>query len=697
MTLFRRDKEAAAGRSAPDGDAYQRKKLREAQRQRKQSAAAREIGPIPAVADPARKAAALEYFRTFCETYFPARFSLAWSDDHLVVLNDFQRCIVDGGLQAVAMPRGSGKTSLVECGVLWADFRGCHELIALIGATEEAGKEMLSSLVTELQTNDLLAADFPEVCHAIRQLEGINQRRLLLDGRRVSIKLTDRYIVLPNIPPNPAASSVIKVAGLTGRVRGMKFTRPDGRVVRPKLVIIDDPQTDKSAKSPVQNNRREELVAGPILGLAGPRQKISAILPCTVIAEGDLADRFLDREKHPEWNGRRTKLLPEMPEDLDLWGRYAEARADGMRAGDGGEAGNAFYAKHRKAMDRGARAAWPARHNPDELSAIQHAMNLCLNNRKAFYAEYQNDPQGAEEGEREFLEADEIARKLNGIPRGTVPAELPLLTAGIDVQKDCLYWLAAAWGEGFAGGVVDYGSFPDQRRNYFVLADVRKTIAQEFPKAGFEGALFAALERLVEALLTREFPCHGVAGVLRVKRILIDAGWGRSSNTIYQFCRSSKHSALLLPSHGKGLSARMKPMDSWKVPPPGRKGDGWTVTRNEGRAIPHATIDTNSWKTHVQIRLATALGDRGCLALFGRDPRTHEMLADHLTAEMRNKTFGQGRWLDEWNQKPGHPDNHFLDCLVASAVGASIEGVTFLPMQPRPAKKPRKKVSYLNL
>ena len=36
--------------------------------------------------------------------------------------------------------------------------------------------------------------------------------------------------------------------------------------------------------------------------------------------------------------------------------------------------------------------AWPERFNHDELSAIQHAMNLKLQDERAFYAEYQNEP-----------------------------------------------------------------------------------------------------------------------------------------------------------------------------------------------------------------------------------------------------------------------------------------------------------------
>ena len=51
------------------------------------------------------------------------------------------------------------------------------------------------------------------------------------------------------------------------------------------------------------------------------------------------------------------------------------------------------------------------------------------------------------------------------------------------------------------------------------------------------------------------------------------------------------------------------------------------------------------------------------------------MLAEQLTAEYSVRTEGRGRIVDEWQMRPSHPDNHFLDCLVGCAVAASEQGV----------------------
>ena len=153
--------------------------------------------------------------------------------------------------------------------------------------------------------------------------------------------------------------------------------------VAPSLVVLDDPQTDESARSLTQCATREAVLAGAVLGLGGPGKKISGIMPCTVIRPGDMADNILDRDKHPEWNGERTKMVYAFPTDEKLWQRYAEMRAESMRQGHGGDEATEFYRANREAMDEGAVVAWPERFNHDELSAVQHAMNLRLRDEAA--------------------------------------------------------------------------------------------------------------------------------------------------------------------------------------------------------------------------------------------------------------------------------------------------------------------------
>jgi hypothetical protein len=84
--------------------------------------------------------------------------------------------------------------------------------------------------------------------------------------------------------------------------------------------------------------------------------------------------------------------------------------------------------------------------------------------------------------------------------------------------------------------------------------------------------------------------------------------------------------------------------------------------------------DTNWWKSFINARLRVSIGDRGCLSLFGTNAETHRMFAEQLTSEYFIKTEARGRSVDEWKQRPEQPDNHWFDCLVGSAVAASMQG-----------------------
>src|SRR5690606_1242524 len=210
-------------------------------------------------------------------------------------------------------------------------------------------------------------------------------------GEPTRIDWASDRIVLPTIAGSKASGVVISCSGMKGSdIRGQNYARPDGQVVRPQLVLVDDPQTTETAWPPSQSQRREAILAGDVLGMAGPGKKIAGQMACTVIRPGDMADRLLDREKHQEWQGERTKMVYAFPTNEKLWAKYAEIRADSLRNdGDGSEA-TEFYRANREAMDAGAIIAWPQRYNADELSAIQHAMNLKFRDEAAFFAEYQN-------------------------------------------------------------------------------------------------------------------------------------------------------------------------------------------------------------------------------------------------------------------------------------------------------------------
>jgi hypothetical protein len=164
---------------------------------------------------------------------------------------------------------------------------------------------------------------------------------------------------------------------------------------------------------------------------------------------------------------------------------------------------------------------------------------------------------------------------------------------------------------------------------------------------------------------------------------------------IYQFCRESKFTSVVMPSHGRFVGASSLPRNEYQPRPGERAGHHWRITSAAGRrVIRYALYDTNYWKTFVQARLGVMVGDRGYLTLYGKEPETHRLFADHLTAEYRVKTEGRGRTVDEWKIHPERRDNHSLD----GAVGASMAGVSLAEHGAKNAlmqAKPREKFSEI--
>ena len=235
------------------------------------------------------------------------------------------------------------------------------------------------------------------------------------------------------------------------------------------------------------------------------------------------------------------------------------------------------------------------------------------------------------------------------------------------------------------GYVVDYRTYPDQQRAYFTLRDARYTLAAATRTAALEGAIYAGLKNVTGKYLSRDWPRDDGA-LLRIERCLIDANWGNSTDVVYQFCRQSAHAGIVMPSHGRFVGASSQPFSEYKRRPGDRVGHNWRIPNVQGkRAVRHVVFDANYWKSFIYARLATPMGDHGCLSLFGDRPDQHRLLADHLTAEYRVKTQGRGRTVDEWKQRPERADNHWFDCLVGAAVAASIQGRRYL--EPRSGRR----------
>ncbi len=306
------------------------------------------------------------------------------------------------------------------------------------------------------------------------------------------------------------------------------------------LAVLDDPQTDESARSPSQVQIRVALLNGAILNLAGPGEKISAIMPCTIIQPDDMADRILDREKCPAWQGEVMKFIYKWPDRMDLWETYTEMWKVDLRAGGTMSNATAFYRAHRKEMDKGCVEAWPERFNEDEISALQFAMNIRFrdeDSEDAFFAEFQSEPRDilSIEGATRITEAI-VMNKVIPLARQVVPESVTKLTAMIDVHGEALYWLVCGWEDNYTGHIIDYGVYPEQPKGHFVLSALPKPMSSlNAPGTkGLEGRIYAGLKTLVGQLITKDWKTSD-GSRLKIERCLIDANWGQSTDVVYRF------------------------------------------------------------------------------------------------------------------------------------------------------------------
>lgn len=658
---------------------YDKQRAHAAKWARKQAARGKELGKLPKVVNPARRERGRKSTEAFGLEYFPRRFKLPNSAAHKTAIGIMQKCTDEGGKGAVAMPRGTGKTSWLEVAVIRAVAYGLRKFIPVICATAKLSARRLKSILKELETNDLLMEDFPEMCGPIRALGRANQRARsqTFKGKSTQLEITTDGIILATIPGAACSGAIIQVASMEGAIRGLNVLGPDGQPLRPDFVVFDDVQTRESAKSPLQTTDREMIVNDDAMGLAGPDVELAAIMLCTVCFPNDLSDRYLNREKYPTWQGVRTKMLESWP-DMKLWDEYADIRRESWRSGDEGKRANAFYAEHREEMDRGAVVSWPERKKKGELSGLQSAMNLYIDNPRGFKAEYQNEPDsvGGTAAAKE-LRADLVAARLSGLPRYEIPREASRQVAFVDPGSELLWYGVTAWDGQFGGAVVDYGAWPQQNRAFFAASDPRPGLSQQYPGLSESERVYAGLGDVLALIMNRVYYREATGEQIRVERCLIDSGW--QAAMVYKFCRESPFAASIYPSKGIGRTQTSRGVSEWKPRPGERSGYHWRLTMSETGRGQMVQFDPDAWKSFLYERLTTAPGGRGGLNLFGKSIAAHEMIAEHCAAEGAEPKTLRGSTFDKWDQKPHRPDNHLLDTLVGCCLAASVCGLVWSP------------------
>lgn len=661
-------------------------------RQNARTALTQEIGPLPPIKDPARRARCKYDLKEYALTYFANACYMGLAPYQEEMIHRAQITILEGGKSGAAVRRGGLKSTIARIACIWAVLYGHRKFVVPVGATDAKSNEHRDNIFSLMTNNPKLLEDFPELIPLVLKKRN-PKKQIRIDGKLVEVMAKDERgcILFPKIDGIECSEARIAPYSIEATdVSGLNFTDGTGRVIRPDFLLFDDVQTPQSAKSFAMTSQRENAICTTFMGLAALGATIASLMVCTVRRIDDLTMRFCDRQRHPDWHVTRYAVLEREPDNKELWTEYEAKLREGDTPADGFARATAFYAEHRFEMDLGGQVAWEKDKEAKYLSALQYCMTIKILQPDYFSCELQQQP-AKPEGNLNQLDPELLIKRLSGVKRGIVPDAASYLTAFVDSGDDVLWWAVCAWANDFTGWLVDFGTWPDQGRAMFYKSDLSLTIQQCFPNVSWSEAFVMAHNELDKQLL-RPYQTETGTRTMNVDLMLKDWSDGDHSNFVASQIAANPQRAIIRPS--KGFAPR-----------PGRKavhlyGDTkktrhtfnyWTERRDENPL--HVQFDSNRWKRQLVNGLMTAPGAPSAMLLPGTDERDLLLLAEHLTAEQQKPMIYDGNSGVVFEHIPGR-DNDWFDTLVGNKVAASMLGA-ILPGEAKQTNKPERRVVQL--
>jgi hypothetical protein len=253
--------------------------------------------------------------------------------------------------------------------------------------------------------------------------------------------------------------------------------------------------------------------------------------------------------------------------------------------------------------------------------------------------------------------------------------ETTAVTGFVDVHDNIFYYAIIAWADDFTGYIIDYDTYPKQRRRVFNKSDkdlitLKKGSEDVQTKAIIQSGLVTLLKDLLSIHFQMENDENEVE-VVRFSKILVDCGYVPE---IVDGAMRLVNSPIIVPSKGSSVRATTKPMRQWNRSPGRVFGTYWIMDRPQGRVFRTVTVDVNYWKCRLHEAFSVGAGSRSGLTFWGLDSETHRMIADHCNSEIAQFVEAGESKRYEWQLIPGH-DNHYFDCLVGNMVAASTCGI----------------------
>lgn len=345
--------------------------------------------PFPAdkKAQRERIAAAKKSMKYFGKTYFPHYVTSPPSALHEYICTRFPEMIERaeetgvGDKESDAAPRGNAKstwTTLIL--VLWVAAFKKRKFPLIVSETNAQAVDFVSFIKLELENNERLAQDFPELCG-----EG-------------PIWQADTIITRNGVK--------IRGVGAGQKLRGMRHGSR-----RPDLVIVDDLENDEAVESAEQRKKLEKWFFKALMKI-GQKYTVFIVIG-TILHYESLLNSLLIK---PGWKGRKFKSIIKYS-DSHLWNNWELLFSDitGGKA-QAEAAADAFFEAHREEMLAGTEVLWP------EVEDYYYLMKMRISEGPAYFeSEKQNEPINPEDAV--FLEEwityyDEDEVDLTGLAHG---------------------------------------------------------------------------------------------------------------------------------------------------------------------------------------------------------------------------------------------------------------------------------------
>ena len=590
--------------------------------------------------------------------YLGATYTRPFETPHLQIIDDAMQAHRTGGRFVVAAERGIGKSATLWGIVLYLALSGQQHFPICVPWADKALKRAFRFWKMALCFNDTLGADYPEFCDPFRHAKGISQRVMTTTwqdtGKPTGAQLTvgEGIIVLPDQLGCLGGSTI------NGNVRGLNHPQEDGSVLRPTLVLLDDVQDRKTAKSTVQVDDTIGIIDGDIAGCGEAGWDLPMLMSGNCISPEDVMAHYITSR---EWKSLRVPCVMKWPDGWDdersecrkMWAEWYDRFV-------ANEAPVDFYRKNKAKMTAGMKLSAPAAFKAgnklrDPLYGamrVYHKMG-----REAFMAERQQDPQ-RQSSSMYRLEAETILSRVSGYARLTAPVG-SALCCGVDINYVGLNWCVVA-GDALSRSrkVVAHGIWP--ARGGLVPKGVTVDQACQIIRRGI--GQFSH-----EVLAAMRITCG--PGQRLLDAACFDISMGDWQEAIVAALHECRVPLKLWPLKAFGVRTyRSSKADL-------RAGKGWRIT--EWPRLGHVmVINSDLWREQMQRGFLVEPTEAGALSLYSPDEQQeHRILAQQVAGERLDEhVTTEKHEYYTWHRTPGLPNDRG-DALVYACALTGVQGI----------------------